>query len=47
METAVVTTENNCSGRSEEAANKQPGVLREVFTSESRGELSFAGQVEL
>lgn len=42
----MICTENNFSARSEEGANIQPGMVRDVFTSENRGELLFAGQVE-
>lgn len=34
----------NFSGRSEDGANIQLSVVREVFISRSRGELSFSGR---
>lgn len=42
----MVCTENNFSARSEERAYIQPGMFRDVFTSENRGELLFAGKVD-
>lgn len=41
----MVCSENNCSSGSEEEANIQPTIVKEVFTSGSRGELGFEGQV--
>lgn len=42
----MVCTENNFSARSEEGPNIQTGMFRDVYTSENRGDLLFAGQVE-